>query len=210
MESKKSKNKVRSKVLNRLSVPNVIIVGGTASGKSTVGYQLAKVLELGVVDIDDEIERVAAKPIHEIFRDEGEVGFRDQESAIIKSLTPIRNHVIITGAGAIERDENWETLGRLGPIVWLATPAAEVARRLVMKHDELSKRPLLAEAVRIEDRVEREKYLTAKLDEMMERRRHRYEGAELTLSCSYVTAETCAQFIKSMLLDNKLNDDKAR
>ena len=204
MENTTTKNKIRSKVLNRLSVPNVVLVGGTASGKSTVGYQLSKVLELGVIDIDSLIEKSAGKPIHEIFKDHGEVGFRDIESDIIESVQSIRNHIVITGAGAIERDENWKVLKSLGPVVWLATPSSEVVRRLVMKPNELLKRPLLADGVRIEDRNEREKYLQSKLDELLERRKHRYEEADLSLSCSYVTAETCAQFIHAMLLEEEI------
>lgn len=161
------------------------------------------------MDLDALIEEEAGKPIHEIFKDSGENGFREIESNVISGLKSIRNHIIVTGAGAVESDENWRALKALGYVVWMATPSAEIVRRLVMKHSELSKRPLLAEAVNIEDKGEREKYLLQKLEELLERRSHRYEEANMVLSCSYVTAETCAQFIKARLLNDKLEKNKS-
>lgn len=201
----KTNNKFPSKVLNRLSVPNVVIVGGTASGKSTVGYQLSKVLDFGFLDLDALIEKDTGKPIVDIFKESGENGFRDAESKVIGGLQSIRNHVIVTGAGAIEGEENWTILRKLGAVVWLATPSSEVARRLAMKHSELSKRPLLAESVNIEDKEERIKFLVSKLDELLERRSHRYQESHLSLSCSFVTAETCAHFIKKKLLQESFD-----
>lgn len=200
-------NKFRTPVLDRVSVPNVVIIGGTASGKSTVGYQLAQILDFGVVDVDESVEVQAGRPIHQIFKDEGDLGFRDLEAGVIESIKNIGNHVVITGAGAVLREENWQLLKAMGPLVWLATPLEEVVRRLVMKPDELSKRPLLADSVLIEDREERAAYIKAKLHNMTEERRHRYEEAQLTLSCSYVTAETCARFIKSKLLEYRKSSD---
>lgn len=200
MINSNDKNKYPTLELNRRVAPNIVLIGGTASGKSTIGFQLAKVLELGIFDLDDAIERSANMKISEIFSQRGEDGFRDLESDIINKIRGICNQVVITGAGAVERDENWKILKSLGTIICLATPTSEIIRRLVMRRDELEKRPLLSEAVAIEEREEREKFIADKLDGLLKRRVHRYEEADIVFSSSYVTAETCAHFIRKMLI----------
>ena len=209
MEHDQNKIQSNRKVLNRLSVPNVTLVGGTASGKSTVGYQLARILDFGVVDLDEMIEKVAGKSIGELFKENGEQGFRTIESDVIQMIKGIRNHVIVTGGGAIESEENWKVLKGLGPVIWLATPTTEIVRRMLNKPSEIEKRPLLGDALFIEDKEERAKFLQGKLDEMMARRQERFDQADYTLSCSYVTVDTCAQFIKSMLIRGNGDDERS-
>ena len=68
----------------------------------------------------------------------------------------------------LQRD--WSCFEKLGCVVWLQSPALEVVRRLSMKPDELSKRPLLAGAIGIEDREEREKFLQEKIQNLMDKR----------------------------------------
>jgi len=201
LEKNLEKN-IHPRVLNRLAVHNVILVGGTGCGKSTVGFQLSRLLGFGICDIDQVIELRSGRKIPEIFRELGELQFREMESAIIKEAESIKNHVIVAGGGAIERDQNWQLLRGLGPVVWLATPLTEVVQRLVMNPDQLRQRPLLSEAADIEDRGERERVVTAKLDELLQKRMHRYEEADYSLTCSFATQETCAQFIKSILLEH--------
>ena len=53
----KPKIKSGKPVLDRTKFPNIILVGATASGKSTVGYQLSKLLGLGYIDLDKWIEQ---------------------------------------------------------------------------------------------------------------------------------------------------------
>ena len=65
--SNKAKNIIKHKVLDRTKFPNIIIVGATASGKSTVGYQLSRLLGIGFIDLDKWIEKKEGKSITEIF-----------------------------------------------------------------------------------------------------------------------------------------------
>lgn len=183
----------------RKHVQNVLLVGSTSSGKSTVGLQLSRLLGFGFLDVDVEIERRSGKTIEEIFREHGESGFRELEQQIIGGLQGIANHVIVVGAGAVENPENWEKLQKLGVIVWMDTPLNEVVRRLAMSPDELRKRPLLADAVNIEDKGEREKFIHRKLDALMEQRRDFYKKADLIFENSYSTVESSAHLIANML-----------
>ena len=186
--------------LDRNKVRNVILIGGTGSGKTTVGPKLSSLLGFGYVDLDELIENRAGKSIADVFAKDGEDAFRDLEKATIEDLLNMRNHVISVGGGAIESEFNWSCFEKLGCIVWLQSPALEVVRRLSMKPDELSKRPLLAGAIDIEDREEREKFLQEKIQNLMDKRSAFYHKADIALTCSYTTPEGCAQLIRTKLL----------
>ena len=186
-------------LVNRMDIPNVVLVGGTGSGKSSVGRVLASLLGFGVIDLDAMLEKKQGREIAAIFAEEGEHRFRELETELIESLSGIRNHVIITGAGAVEKERNWENLGRLGRIVWMATPIGEVVNRFLMRPGELEKRPLLAKAVEIEDKEERYRFIQDRLQELQDRRQERYSQASCTLVNSFSTPEAAALMIKNML-----------
>ena len=54
----------------------IFLIGFMASGKTTVGKQLAEKLHLQFVDLDQEIERNERKKISELFHLHGEDFFR--------------------------------------------------------------------------------------------------------------------------------------
>ena len=60
---------------------NVILIGMPGSGKTTIGTLVAKRLGRTFVDADSALELEAGMPIPEIFRREGEAGFRRRETA---------------------------------------------------------------------------------------------------------------------------------
>lgn len=192
------------KTLDRQKYPNLVIVGATASGKTTVAYQLSKVLGFGFIDIDQRIAEKAGKSIPEIFATDGIDRFRAIETEILISLEGIINHVIVAGAGAIESESNWEMLKKIGPTIWLATPIAEIVHRLLKFPDELKKRPMLSEALTIEDPKAREAHLAAKLQELEEKRAPIYGQADLRVTIGFATADTCAQFIKQILIEGEV------
>ena len=63
------------------------LIGLPGSGKSTVGRQLARRLQLPFFDSDQVIEERLGCPIRQYFEREGEESFRDIESAVIDDLT---------------------------------------------------------------------------------------------------------------------------
>jgi shikimate kinase len=192
------------KVLDRQKYPNLVIVGATASGKTTVAYQLSKVLGFGFIDIDQRIAEKAGRTIPEIFAREGVDRFREVETEILASLNGIQNHVIVAGAGAIESPKNWEILKGIGPSIWLATPIAEIVSRLIKFPEELQKRPMLSDALAIEDLKARENFLATKLKELEERRAAIYSQADHRVTIGFATADTCAQFIKQLLIEGEV------
>ena len=71
------------------------------SGKTAVGRQLARHLDMEFVDSDNEIERRTGVDIAFIFDKEGEQGFRVRECAVIADLASRENVVLATGGGAV-------------------------------------------------------------------------------------------------------------
>ena len=96
-----------------------MLVGMPASGKSTVGKQLAEQLGRVVIDTDEEIVRRSGASISEIFRNEGETAFRDMESDVIRQISAIQGAIIATGGGAVLRPENVGALKGNGRLYFL-------------------------------------------------------------------------------------------
>lgn len=100
----------------------LFIIGPMASGKSLLGRKLSEYLDLPYVDTDKEIEFRAGAEISWIFEKEGEEGFRDRESAILKESSELESFIISTGGGAILRNENRELMRSRGKVIYLETP----------------------------------------------------------------------------------------
>jgi shikimate kinase len=65
---------------------NIVLIGFMGSGKTGVGRELAELLSIPFYDMDEMLEQEAGMPIPEIFRLEGEEGFRRRESGLLKRL----------------------------------------------------------------------------------------------------------------------------
>jgi len=115
------------------------LIGLPGSGKSTVGRQLARRLQLPIFDTDHAIEQQLGCSIREYFEREGEDRFRDVEESVIDQLTRNEKCVISTGGGAILRPLNRRHLRERGQVVYLNSSPDELFRRL--RHDV--NRPLL-------------------------------------------------------------------
>lgn len=98
---------------------NIFLIGPMGAGKTTVGRQLARALDMDFYDSDHEIETRTGVDIPVIFEYEGEEGFRKRESSMLKELTGLEKIVLATGGGAILRSENRNFLQQNGYVVYL-------------------------------------------------------------------------------------------
>ena len=71
--------------LSEIKKKNICIMGFMGSGKSIIGKDLSKYLNLNFYDTDKEIERKTKKKINEIFEEQGESYFRDIEEKFIRN-----------------------------------------------------------------------------------------------------------------------------
>jgi shikimate kinase len=122
-----------------LGARSIVLVGLMGCGKSSIGKRLAARLALPFVDADEEIEKVAAKSISEIFADQGETFFRDRERKVISRLLEAGPQVLATGGGAYMNADTRDSVRRHGVSVWLRAELPVLMRR-VQKRDT---RPLL-------------------------------------------------------------------
>ncbi|MCL2075174.1 MAG: shikimate kinase [Betaproteobacteria bacterium] len=98
---------------------NLHLVGLMGSGKTTVGRQLAKLMDRVFLDADHEIEARTGVRIPIIFEIEGESGFRRREAQVIDELTGRQGIVLATGGGAILDANNRNLLRQRGWVVYL-------------------------------------------------------------------------------------------
>ena len=118
---------------------SIVLVGLMGAGKSTIGRRLAQKLDLAFVDADAEIEQAAGKSVQDIFRDHGEVSFREGERRVIARLLESGPQVLATGGGAFMTEETRNNISRRGIAVWLKADIALLMKR-VRRRDN---RPLL-------------------------------------------------------------------
>ena len=117
----------------------ISLIGLPGSGKSTVGRQLARRLQLPFVDSDQVIERQLGCSIREYFEREGEARFRDVEEVVLDELTQNFEGVLSTGGGAVLRPNNRAHLHQRSQVISLNSSPDELYRRL--RHEV--NRPLL-------------------------------------------------------------------
>lgn len=110
-------------------IKNVVLIGPMAAGKSSVGKLLAALLNIDFIDTDKAIEEACGIDISRIFEFEGEAGFRKRETAVIRNLIGIENHIIATGGGTILALENRKILLKLGAIVYLRVTLEQILER---------------------------------------------------------------------------------
>jgi shikimate kinase len=118
---------------------NIILIGFMGSGKSTVGRELAKSLEMKFVDTDHYIEKKEKMKIKNIFAKKGEKYFREIESKYIREISKMNHVVISTGGGVVAKSENIILLKKNGFVVYLDC-TIECIHKRVARRDT---RPLL-------------------------------------------------------------------
>jgi shikimate kinase len=117
----------------------ISLIGLPGSGKSTVGRQLARRLQVPFLDSDQQIEERLGCAIREFFEREGEPAFRDIESQVLAELVQRGQGVLSTGGGAVLRPSNRQLLKEHTRAIYLNAVPEELFKRL--RHDK--NRPLL-------------------------------------------------------------------
>ncbi len=117
----------------------IALVGLPGSGKSTVGRQLARRLQVPFFDSDHVIEERQGYSIKEAFLRYGEDRFRDLEEVVLDELSQKPQAIISTGGAAILKSATRQRLRERGHVVYLNSTPEELYRRL--RHD--TNRPLL-------------------------------------------------------------------
>ncbi len=163
---------------------NIILTGFMGTGKTAVGRELSRLLNIRLVDVDSEIEDSRKMKITDIFKNFGEPFFRDIETEMIRKLAHAKNAVISTGGGAVLREENMEALRATGVVFCLYADPETIIARIGSSND----RPLLA----VEDPL-------AKIKELLHARMPFYEKAGIMIDTNGRTPLEVAEEIAGII-----------
>ncbi|MCH8826875.1 MAG: 3-dehydroquinate synthase [Chloroflexi bacterium] len=124
---------------------NIYVTGFSGTGKTTVGRELARLLDWRFVDLDVEVAEASGKSVQQIFADEGEGRFRELESHALGQVSRAGNQVVSTGGGIVEDAANRAVMASTGFVVCLdATPEIILSRLQAQPRDEPgAARPML-------------------------------------------------------------------
>ena len=108
---------------------NLVLIGMPASGKSTVGVILAKVIGYDFIDTDILIQRAEKKRLPEIIKAVGVDGFLEVEERVCSSVEADRC-VIATGVSVVYSEKAMRHLKKIGHIMYLKTDFETIRKRL--------------------------------------------------------------------------------
>lgn len=120
---------------------NIALIGYMGTGKTSVGKTLAKRLGKKFFELDRYIEDKAGNTIPAIFKDSGEITFREMEIEAVKTVSKESDAVIACGGGVVLNKINIDRLKINAIIVYLTASLPEILKRI--KNDR-GERPLLA------------------------------------------------------------------
>jgi shikimate kinase len=166
---------------------NLILCGFMATGKSSVGKQLASLVGYDFLDMDASIEAEEGTSIPQIFAERGEAAFRALESKMVERVANRRGCVIATGGGTIVNPLNLAKLKSCGILINLTADIDIIISRAGSGED----RPMLRQG----DRRER-------IRSLMDQRAHAYAQADLAIDTTTLTVEEVAQQIADRLREN--------
>ncbi|HPF92926.1 MAG TPA: shikimate kinase [Tenuifilaceae bacterium] len=166
----------------------VFLIGFMASGKSTIGEELASVLGYKFIDLDTYIEEKHKKSVKMIFEIYGEDHFRTIENEALKEVSQIEGNIIVASGGGTSCFYNSvDFMNEVGLTIYLRVEVGELLARLIESKKD---RPLLWG----KSKEELNKYIIRVLDE----RKKYYEQAKITVQMDKININQLASTIRAI------------
>lgn len=106
---------------------NWVLIGMPGVGKSTVGYEIARLMNRPFIDTDTLIEERLRQSIELYIQEQGIEAFRQIEGQVVQEVGAQKGCVIATGGGSILDPVNRLALRQNGRIIWLQRPLEDLA-----------------------------------------------------------------------------------
>lgn len=165
----------------------VFLIGFMASGKTTIGGELAKEMNFRFIDLDHYIEEQEGQSIKAIFELYGEDKFREIENKALRDISAMDEDMVVASGGGTSCFYNSvDFMNKVGITVYLRAEVHELLARLIEAKTE---RPLLWG----KSKDELNEYIIRVLDE----RKKYYEKAKITVPISDVDTASLAQTIRA-------------
>ena len=149
---------------------NLVLTGMMGVGKSSVGEDLSKKLNIGFKDIDKIIETKLSLSITDIFEKKGEKFFREIEEKETLIHLKDENIVIALGGGAFMNEKIRENIKKFSVSFWLDLNNKQVFQRVSIN----KKRPLLSNKSTEKD-----------VEKLYEKRKDIYSLADYRINCNF-------------------------
>ena len=115
-----------------------LLIGMPGCGKTAIGKEASKKLNMKFYDMDEYIENISGKTIPELF-EISEEHFRDYETKACEELSKLKELTVIsTGGGVIKRKENIDYFKKNAIIIFIDRPIENIISDI-----DSSNRPLL-------------------------------------------------------------------
>ena len=115
----------------------IFVMGLPGVGKTTFAKQLAQVLSVKFIDLDELITNKVGMSISDYFSVHGENAFRQEESSALKeTITGHDSFVLATGGGAPCFGDNLKTMLAEGVCILLKADINVIAQRILQNPDD--------------------------------------------------------------------------
>ncbi|MBW7876472.1 MAG: shikimate kinase [Candidatus Cloacimonetes bacterium] len=172
---------------------SIVLIGHRASGKSTVGFLLARELNLDFVDTDQFISSQTRVSVSDIFMGRGENSFRELEERALLAISRV-NTVIACGGGTPMYEGSYKVLSqRFGICIYLKVSPEQLLLRRMNTAGQMN-RPLLPGYKDVLDEV----YNTQK------GRNQVYENlADISYDCTKQSVESTVSGLVELLTNHR-------
>jgi len=162
----------------------IYLIGMMASGKTTIGKELANKLSYEFVDVDELIELTYKKKVKDIILEDGIDYFRQLEYDLLRNIDLDINTVVATGGGVVLNHDNVLYMKNNGAIIYLKVSLDILEERL---HNDSENRPLLKKQ---------------SINTIYEERKELYENAGMiSIFCDDLTIdEICINIVEQLTI----------
>jgi len=113
---------------------SISLIGMAGAGKSTVGRELANILNFRLIDSDTLIEEQQGKSLQKILDDEGYIRLREIENSVLKNLH-FKEIILSTGGSAVYSDEAMKHIQQNSKVIFLDVSFNKILERVPSFHD---------------------------------------------------------------------------
>ncbi len=113
---------------------SISLIGMAGAGKSTVGRELANILNFRLIDSDVLIEEQQGKSLQKILDDEGYIRLREIENSVLKNLH-FKDIILSTGGSAVYSDEAMKHIQQNSKVIFLDVSFNKILERVPSFHD---------------------------------------------------------------------------
>ena len=110
----------------------VFLIGYMGCGKTTLGEELARQMDLPYIDLDHYIEQQQGFAIVDLFAMAGESRFRELEAKALREVAKKDGVIVGCGGGTPCHGDNMSVMNGAGITVWLMTSPERITQRLLL------------------------------------------------------------------------------